>query len=91
MDHPENMRLKIEDVLDKIINEYNLHKLVNESDCLYAEVTKGMYGLSQAGILAQQTMIKQTWLPPTKGPSSQVLGHMNPDQFHLRLLLTTLE
>ncbi len=56
MDRPEYVRLKIDDVPDKIITEYESHTLVNEESLLYVEVTKGMYGIHQAKILAQQQL-----------------------------------
>lgn len=59
MERPEYVQLKIEDVSDEIIQEYNLHKLVDEHNNLYIKVTKGMYGLPQAGILAQQQLEQQ--------------------------------
>ncbi len=59
MDWPEYVRLKIDDVPEEIINEYKLRELVDDNNCLYIEVTKGMYGLPQAGILAQQQLEQQ--------------------------------
>jgi hypothetical protein len=48
------MRLKISDMLDKIIQEYNVQQLVMEDGHFYCEIHKGMYGLKQAGIIAQE-------------------------------------
>jgi hypothetical protein len=45
-------------VPDEIMNEYNLHSLVHNS-YLYVEVRKGMYGLPQAGLLANILLAKR--------------------------------
>ena len=44
----EYMRVKIELVLDEIIEQYNLRALVLDG-YIYMEIGKGMYGLPQAG------------------------------------------
>ena len=36
----------------KIIDQYNLEPLFNEDGFVYLEIQKGMYGLTQAGRLA---------------------------------------
>jgi hypothetical protein len=59
MDRPEYVRIKIKDVPDEIIKEYNLCEMVDNDGYLYVEVKKGMYGLPQAGLLAQQLLEKQ--------------------------------
>ena len=54
MKRPEYMRLKITDIPDEIIEEYNLREIVDEDRYVYCEITKGMFGLPQAGIIAQE-------------------------------------
>jgi hypothetical protein len=54
----EYIRIPISMVPDKIMDEYNLHALVHNS-YLYIEVRKGMYGLPQAGILADVLLAKR--------------------------------
>jgi hypothetical protein len=44
-------------VPEEIMNEYNLHALV-QNRYLYVEVQKGMYGLPQAGLLANVLLAK---------------------------------
>ena len=56
MKRPEYMKLKITDIPEEIIQEYNLMKLVTQDGYVYCEITKGMYGLPQAGILAQELL-----------------------------------
>ena len=50
------MRLKITDIPDKIIEEYKLCEVVDDDRYAYCEITKGMYGLPQAGIIAQELL-----------------------------------
>ena len=59
MDQPEYMQLKIDDVPAEIITKYKLRELVDDNNCLYIEVTKGMYGLPHADIPAQQQLEKR--------------------------------
>jgi hypothetical protein len=55
----ENVRIKIEDIPEEIIVEYNLHDKVSSDGHVYVKIQKGMYGLPQAGILAQKLLEKQ--------------------------------
>jgi len=55
---PEYIRVKINDVPEEIINEYKLRKKVNKAGMVFIEVTKGMYGLPQVGLLANE-LLKQ--------------------------------
>jgi hypothetical protein len=50
----ECMGLKITDIPDKVIKHYNLKSLVTQEVYIYSEITKGMYGLPQSGIIAQE-------------------------------------
>ncbi len=45
MKHKEYTRLKITDIPDEIIKEYNLQELVTEDGYVYCAISKGMYGL----------------------------------------------
>ena len=53
------MRLKITDIQDKVIEQYNLKSLVTQDGYVYSKITKGMYGLPQAGIIAQELLEKR--------------------------------
>ena len=46
------------DIPDEIIKEYNLHNFVNSKNQVFLEVTRGMYGLLQAGLLANELLEK---------------------------------
>ena len=47
------------DLPDEIIKEYRLRKIVNLKGFVFVEVTKGMYGLPQAGLLANELLEKR--------------------------------
>ena len=55
----EYMRLKITDIPEEIIREYELQALVTSDGYVYCEIQKGMYGLPQAGIIAQELLKEQ--------------------------------
>jgi hypothetical protein len=54
----EYVRIPVSMVPDDIMNEYNLHALV-QNGYLYVEVRKGMYGLPQARLLANILLSKR--------------------------------
>ncbi len=53
------VHIKINDVPKEIGKQYNLREKVDSEGHIYIEVKKGMYGLPQAGILAQKLLEKQ--------------------------------
>ena len=53
---PEYVRIATKHLSDTIIREYDLDKMSTDG-YVYFEVVKGMYGLPQAGLLAQQRLI----------------------------------
>ena len=56
---PEYIRLKLTDIPDKIIKEYNLQSKATKDGSINLEVTKGMYGLSHASQLANKLLEKR--------------------------------
>jgi hypothetical protein len=52
----EYMRLQLSDMPKDIIAHYKLKKIATLEGCIYCEIQKGMYGLPQAGIIAQQLL-----------------------------------
>ena len=52
----EYMRLKILDMPDDVIEHYNLQAIATPDGFIYCEIQKGMYGLPQAGIIAQELL-----------------------------------
>jgi hypothetical protein len=58
MSRYEYMRMNISLLPEEIILAYNLRDIVDEKGWVYMEIRKGMYGLPQAGIIAQQLLQK---------------------------------
>ena len=54
----EYLRLKLADLPEDVIEHYKLKDKVKDGH-VYAEIQKGMYGLPQAGILAQELLEKR--------------------------------
>jgi hypothetical protein len=52
----EYMQLKLTDIPEEIIIEYKLREIATADGYVYCEIRKGMYGLPQAGIIAQQLL-----------------------------------
>ncbi len=56
------MRLKLADIPEEIIEEYKLHVIVTDDSYVYCKIRKGMYGLPQAGLIAQELLEQKTFL-----------------------------
>ncbi|EJK49677.1 hypothetical protein THAOC_31417, partial [Thalassiosira oceanica] len=56
---PEYIRMKLSDIPDEIIREYNLRARATPDESLYIKINKGMYGLPQAGLLANELLEKR--------------------------------
>jgi hypothetical protein len=52
----EYMRLRLADMPEDVIEHYKLRELATPDGAIYCEIRKGMYGLPQAGIIAQQLL-----------------------------------
>ena len=59
MERPEYMRLKVADMPDNIIEQYNLKALETKDGYVLVRIERGMYGLPQAGIIAQELLEKR--------------------------------
>ena len=55
---PEYIQMKLSDISQEIIDEYKLRDMAIAGGSVYIEATKGMYGLPQAGLLANQLLEK---------------------------------
>ena len=53
--HPGNVEIKLSDIPDKLISQYNLLKFVDH-DWIYFEIRRGIYGLLQSRILANKLL-----------------------------------
>jgi hypothetical protein len=58
MARPKFMRMKIKALPAKIIELYKLNDKATSDGFIYIKIQKGMYGLPQAGILAQELLKK---------------------------------
>ena len=56
---PEFIRMKLNDIPDKLINEYTLKEKATLDGSIYIKVKQGMYGLPQSGLLANELLEKQ--------------------------------
>ena len=52
----EYMQIKITDMPEEVIEHYKLREIVTEDGYVHCEIQKGMYGLPQAGIIAQELL-----------------------------------
>ena len=59
MDRFEYFRMKLELFPQDIIEEYGLRDKVDTDGNVFCEVRRGMYGLPQAGIIAQELLTKR--------------------------------
>ena len=58
LDQYEYMRIPLDLIPEEVINEYNLRDIANKGN-IYMEIQQGMYGLKQAGILANKLLAKR--------------------------------
>ena len=63
MELPEFMQMKLSKLPPEFFKLYNLDTIADNNGTMYIKVQKGMYGLPQAGILAQQ-LLKRERIPP---------------------------
>jgi hypothetical protein len=54
----EYMRLPLSIIPEEIILQYNLREIATPDGWVYIEIRKGMYGLKQAGLIANQRLTK---------------------------------
>ena len=55
----EYLKLKLCDIPDEIIKLYSLHEKATTDGSIYVEIRKGLYGLPQEGIIANNLLEKQ--------------------------------
>ena len=56
---PEYIRVKLSDIPDEIINEYKLKDQATKNGSVYIVANRGIYGLLQFGLLANQLLEKR--------------------------------
>ena len=52
------LKLKLSDIPQEVIDEYNLMEKVTPDGFVYVEIRKGMYGLPQAGLIVRELLEK---------------------------------
>ena len=55
----EYIHINIKDIPDEIIKEYNIKDKATADGAVYIEANRGMYGLPQSGLLANQLLGKR--------------------------------
>ncbi len=55
---PEYMRMKLNDLPAELVELYNLTNKVDSNGYIHIKIQKGIHGLPQAGILAQELLKK---------------------------------
>ena len=55
---PEYMCIPLKIIPQEIIDAYNLTALVDDQGWIYMRIKKGIYGFKQAGIIANQELVK---------------------------------
>jgi hypothetical protein len=55
---PEFIRMKLSNILDKVIEEYKLREKATPDGSIYIRAKRGMYGLPQSGLLANVLLEK---------------------------------
>ena len=53
------MRLKLSDLPEEFVKQYGLEYKVTTDGYVYVKIRRGMYGLPQSGLLAQQLLEKR--------------------------------
>ena len=56
MERFEYMKLKLSDLPEYFVERYNLEPKLDKNGQVYVKIRQGMYGLPQAGLLAQQLL-----------------------------------
>lgn len=59
MKRPEYIKLNIRDIPQEIIDEYDLHDIVDTDGSIHIEAQRGMYGLPHAGLIANELLEKR--------------------------------
>ena len=83
MGQSEYMMIHIRLIPPEIIAHYNLNGLLYQYGCIYIEIIRGMYGLPQVGILANNLLAQLLKIMDIiKSNKHQDCGDMCRDLFH---------
>ena len=56
--HPKFICMKLSDIPDEVIKEYKLREKATKNGSIYIKAKRGMYGLPQSGLLANELLEK---------------------------------
>ena len=56
---PKYFRINIRDIPDEIVQEYKLKEKAEANGSVYVQANRGMYGLPQSGLLANELLEKR--------------------------------
>ncbi len=88
---PEYTKMRLSDIPEEVIKEYNLHQFATPDGWVYIKVIRGMYGLPQAGSLGhdllEQRLNKEGYF---QSQLCQDSGSTKPTHFSLCWWSTTL-
>jgi hypothetical protein len=56
---PEYIKINISNIPEEIIDKYNLQEKATDTGHVYIKANKGMYGLPQAGLIANKLLEKR--------------------------------
>ena len=59
LNRKEYIRIKLPDIPEEVVREYKLHSKATKDGSIYIEASRGMYGLPQAGLLANELLEKR--------------------------------
>ena len=54
--HPEYVKIKLSDITEEIIVKYKLHNLANADGSVYIKANRGIYGLPQLVLIANELL-----------------------------------
>ena len=83
---PEYIQIKISDIPEEIINEYHLREKATKTGHVYIEARKGMYGLPQAGLIANKLLKKttqQTWVQAKQNSTGTMEAQHPTNSVHI--------
>jgi len=86
LDRFEYMRIRLRDIPQEIIDEYNLNDIVADDGYVYIEIQRAMYGLAQSGALSHkqlETVIGKEGYYPSRFTPGLYLHKTRPISFTL--------
>ena len=85
MDRFEYMKLKLRNLPEDLVTLYNLVSKVDKNSFVYLKIRRGMYGLPQEVILAQQLLektVKQQRVHPRQSCPWSLDPFLEPNHFY---------